>query len=139
MVTIARLATHGAETCLVLARVRLGATAAWLLLSDTASERAWRSLLLYCLQNSVAWLALGVSSSPLERPRSLVRFPRIPGVAAARLSLLVQGPKQDGPCVGLSSPGSQLMSCRADGAIPSTASAPAQAISVIPPAPGETR
>jgi len=35
--------------------------------------------------------------------------------------------------------GSQLMSCRTDSAIPSTPSAPAQAINVIAPAPGETR
>jgi hypothetical protein len=36
-------------------------------------------------------------------------------------------------------PGGQLMSCRADRAIPTTPSAPAQAIKVIAPAPGETR
>ncbi len=36
-------------------------------------------------------------------------------------------------------PRSQLMSCRTDRAIPTTASAPAQAIKVIAPTPGETR
>jgi hypothetical protein len=36
-------------------------------------------------------------------------------------------------------PGSQLMSCRADRAIPTTASTPAQAIKVIAPAPGDRR
>ena len=36
-------------------------------------------------------------------------------------------------------PGSQLMSCRTDRAIPNTARAPAQATKVIAPAPGESR
>ena len=40
---------------------------------------------------------------------------------------------------GTISPGSQLMSCRTDRTIPSSPSAPAQAINVIAPAPGETR
>ena len=36
-------------------------------------------------------------------------------------------------------PGSQLMSCRTDRTIPRTPSAPAQAINVMAPTPGETR
>jgi hypothetical protein len=49
----------------------------------TAASAPAVALLLYCLQDSVAWLALGASSSPLECSRSLARFPRIPGRGAS--------------------------------------------------------